>query len=497
MKYLYIKIGVLALFFTIQNIFAQEQYSPDRRGEIREVTINLPNISEPQTLRIEIIDGLAIIEGDIVLGPIESLESGRGGTGITVNSEKWTNATIPYEIDTGSISSSADQAVITQAINEMNTNTNLTLRPKTQGDTDYVRFINEPVRNGYASSVGRMGNVQAITVKTGGNHPIKGKIMHEIGHAAGLYHEHTRRDRDNFIRVDFSNIHPGIWRDQYRKYTSNVRYGGNATVTAAGGEDVGNYDYGSIMHYADGRNSAAARNPTRPIITTIPPGRRIGQRSALSAGDIRAINAIYSASGNAGAATTGGTAAGTTGTSNDSDSSSDEDSAAIDVSHSVQLVPQTTSVSCWAAAAAMVVGWREHYSMTPDDIARPTGGWQNLYSRLPADNTDMFSVWGLRYEHPQSRTVEAFAELMQNGPLWTAADVGSGAHVVVVSAIRGDGTPDGTMLTIQDPLEGNVFRPSNSGSTYQKTYREFTQAQETLARAPNELSQPVAFYIAY
>ena len=41
----------------------------------------------------------------------------------------------------------------------------------------------------------------------------------------------------------------------------------------------------------------------------------------------------------------------------------------------VPLINQLTNMSCWAASAAMVVGWRDRLSINPAAIAEGTGDW--------------------------------------------------------------------------------------------------------------------------
>lgn len=36
-------------------------------------------------------------------------------------------------------------------------------------------------------------------------------VMHELMHVIGLHHEHTRADRDKYIKIHWENIRNGAW----------------------------------------------------------------------------------------------------------------------------------------------------------------------------------------------------------------------------------------------------------------------------------------------
>ena len=147
------------------------------------------------------------------------------------------------------------------------------------------------------------------------------------------------------------------------------------------------------------------------------------------------------------------------------------------VHHDVQLVPQTTTMSCWAASAAMLVSWRDQISISPETIAAGAGYWTQYFGGLDPEDLHMFDTWGLTEEEPQTFTIQAFADMLeQYGPLWTAGASGAGAHVRVVTGISGDGTPDGTFLAIHDPA------PVNSGTPdVIESYSQYMGIQEQLA----------------
>jgi hypothetical protein len=101
-----------------------------------------------------------------------------------------------------------------------------------------------------------------------------GSTIHEIGHVVGIWHEQSREDRDAFVTINWANIQAGFEHNFNQHITD--------------GDDVGAYDYGSIMHYprtAFGIGGAETITPTDP-------NAQIGQRTALSAGDINTANTL-------------------------------------------------------------------------------------------------------------------------------------------------------------------------------------------------------------
>ena len=59
------------------------------------------------------------------------------------------------------------------------------------------------------SHIGRQGGRQEVSIGRGCEY--KATTIHEIMHAIGFYHEQSRRDRDNYITVNFHNIVKGIY----------------------------------------------------------------------------------------------------------------------------------------------------------------------------------------------------------------------------------------------------------------------------------------------
>ncbi|MDT3433286.1 M12 family metallopeptidase [Haloarcula sp. 1CSR25-25] len=254
-----------------------EKFNPNGDvQQLKEVRIDIPGIG-PQRKTAEIIDGMAVVEGDIVLGPaeeftdVEAADSPDGAVdsiGLTDDSALWPDATIPYEIESGF----PRESRIHDAIDHWEANTPVTFVPRS-GHSDYVRFFDG---SGCWSYVGRQGGQQEISIDTGCG---TGAVIHEIAHAAGIWHEQSRSDRDVYVTINWENIRESQ-KHNFKKHTDS--------------NDIGRYDYGSIMHYGPYAFSNGGGK-------TIEAPEPIGNRSGLSEGDIDAIFRLYGPS-DAGAA---------------------------------------------------------------------------------------------------------------------------------------------------------------------------------------------------
>ena len=139
----------------------------------------------------------------------------------------------------------------------------------------------------------------------------------------------------------------------------------------------------------------------------------------------------------------------------------------FDIWHEVPMVPQLTGMSCWAAAAAMIIGWRDCLDINPEEVARAAGRWSDYRDGMHPAEIDAFArTWGLHVEPGDALTVPRLRDLLeQSGPLWVG-EASCGLHVIVVTGAFGDGTPEGSFARVLDPW------PEGRGERYVLTVVE-------------------------
>ncbi|XP_041661700.1 low choriolytic enzyme-like isoform X2 [Cheilinus undulatus] len=239
-----VKVGVVHLNNT-QNATAKA---------IGRVAVKLdpPQNASAETLE-ELQEEMIVQEGDILIP--EDRNAVR---------TLWLDAVVPYII---SDELAYQTPNIIAAFKMISDYTCIRFTPRTY-EYNYIKIKNG---RGCASFVGCRGGAQPVYYSRTCS---VGNLCHELIHALGLHHEHTRSDRDQHISVQWQHIIPG------RQKNFKIKHGDTLNLP---------YDINSIMHYGPyffSKDGDSTMLPHRG-------GSQMGQRTHLSHLDIARINRLY------------------------------------------------------------------------------------------------------------------------------------------------------------------------------------------------------------
>uniref|UniRef100_A0AAV2L426 Metalloendopeptidase n=1 Tax=Knipowitschia caucasica TaxID=637954 RepID=A0AAV2L426_KNICA len=139
----------------------------------------------------------------------------------------------------------------------------------------YLRHLSIYPGKGCWSYIGRVWNLRSQSLSLSSGCFTTATVQHELFHALGFTHEHSRSDRDDHVTVHNQNIQSDKLHN-FNKYKTNNLYTP--------------YDFNSVMQY---HNWAWTSNKKATLTSKENPGLRFGFAKVASDNDILRVNRYY------------------------------------------------------------------------------------------------------------------------------------------------------------------------------------------------------------
>jgi uncharacterized protein (TIGR02145 family) len=242
-----------------QKEMSVEEAFPGVHGVHQDFIIN------QDTLTVEKIKDKYVFQGDIILTEDQLNSVSNKGAGLNSFIKRW-DCCVYYKINSNLI---YRKGAIMAAIQAWEASTPSLKFIERTTEKNYIEFYWD--KDGCASYLGMIGGKQEIWIADWAK---TGNIMHEIGHAIGLIHEHSRIDRKNYVYILDQNIDPNAV-DNFGKISTTYL--------------SSNFDFNSIMLYD---SYAFSKNGLPTILkndgSTFPSNRKF-----LSIDDINVVKPMY------------------------------------------------------------------------------------------------------------------------------------------------------------------------------------------------------------